>query len=64
MTPPITSAATTATPAPSVAVTMPPKMAPRMIIGMISAQPVSLNVTHTRRRLNRSSTGQSCFSAR
>ena len=43
---------------------MPPKMAPRMMNGMISAQPVSLKVTQTRQRLNRSSTGQSCFSAR
>ena len=47
MKPPTTMAATTAMPAPSVAVTMPPKMLPRMAIGMMKAHSASLKVRQT-----------------
>lgn len=50
-------AATTARPAPSVAVTRPPKMPARMISGSSSAKAASLKVRPTRLRWNTSSTG-------
>jgi len=51
-------AASTASAAPSVAVTQPPKMPPRMIAGSTSAQDASLSATHTRAQENFSSTGK------
>ena len=58
MTPPTNNAATTAMPAPSVAVTMPAKMQPRMTMGRMKAQSASLNVCHTWSRRKRSSIGK------
>ena len=52
------SAVATASPAPSVAVTKPPKMPPRMITGSRKAQAASLKVAQTRLTWNRSSTGK------
>src|SRR5689334_17467741 len=54
----MTMAASTASAAPSVAVTTPPKMPPRISAGRISAQEASLNAAHTRGQLNFSSTGK------
>ena len=47
MTPPINKAANTAKPAPSVAVTNPPKIPPRIMIGRVNAQPAFLNLSQT-----------------
>ena len=56
---PITSAASTASPAPSVAVTMPPKMPPRMMTGSTSAQAASFVAAHRRESENPASRGRS-----
>ncbi len=56
---PTKSAATTASAAPSVAVTQPPKMPPRMITGSRNAHSASLNVFHTSGAENAASRGRS-----
>ena len=58
MTRPTNSAATTASAAPSVAVTTPPKMPPRMIIGSRNAHSASRAVLPTRAHENASSRGR------
>ncbi len=57
------SAAITASAAPSVAVTTPPKMPPRMMKGKVSAQAASLNARHSLPHWKISSTGQLFFTA-
>ena len=57
------SAATTASAAPSVAVTKPPKIPPRMITGSISAHDASLSAWISLMSEKRCSTGKSFFQA-